>query len=251
MKKILLSATALLGLTAGAMAADLPSRVAPAPIIAPVPVFTWTGFYAGVQAGYAWGEDETRLFFGGVPFDVVPLIGAAGTDYDVEGFVGGAHAGFNYQFGSIVVGVEGDIEAAGIDGDRTWTSAALPGASASAETEINFQGSLRARLGFAFDRALVYGTAGLAFANIENTYTAFDGVTTLTESFDDTEWGWTVGAGVEYAFTNNLTARVEYRYTQFDNYRNNSTLIAVGGAAEQEPEFHTVRVGVSYKFGTY
>jgi outer membrane immunogenic protein len=253
MKKLLLSATALVALTAAASAADLPSRYAPAPVVAAVPVFTWTGFYVGAQAGYAWGEDETSLFFGGAPVD----LGGLSTDFDSDGFVGGVHAGFNYQMGSFVIGVEGDLEAAGIDGDLTVTSPFFPGASASVESEINFQGSLRARAGVAFDRALIYVTGGLAFANIENTYSATIpagfGVLpgTYSESFDDTEWGWTLGAGVEYAFTNNLTARLEYRYTKFEDVENNSTALIPGGAAEQDPEFHTVRVGVSYKFGTY
>ncbi len=256
----LLAATAIT--TAGvsaASAADLPMRAAPpaAPFIAAVPVFTWTGFYVGGQVGYAWGEDDTRLFVGGTPVD----LGALGVslDSDSDGFVGGVHAGYNYQIGSFVLGVEGDLEAAGIDGDVTVTSPAFPGASATVSNEINFQGSLRARVGVAFDRALIYATGGVAFANIDNTYSAtvpagaFVGVPagTYSESFEDTQWGWTLGAGVEYAFTNNLTARVEYRYTQFDNYRNTSTFLSPGDSAEQEPEFHTVRVGLSYKFGTY
>ncbi|MXQ12450.1 outer membrane protein [Microvirga makkahensis] len=249
MKKILLSSVALLGLTAGAMAADLPSRYAPAPVVAAVPVFTWTGFYVGAQAGYAWGEDEARVLVDGV--DVTPTFVVGGTDFDTDGFVGGVHAGYNVQFGSFVVGLEGDIEAAGIDGDRTFNDVLVAGDAFTTSTDINFQGSLRARAGVAFDRALVYATGGLAFANFENTYSYNNGAGTIvTEDFDDTQWGWTIGAGVEYAFTNNLTARVEYRYTQFDNFDNESTLVA-GGAIEQEPEFHTVRVGLSYKFGTY
>ena len=230
-------------LTGGAKAADLPIRSAPAPLFAATPLFTWTGFYAGIQAGYAWGEDQTRLLFEGIPG-----VGTAGTDYDVEGFVGGAHASVNYQIGSIVLGIEGELEAAAVDGDRLRSIDIIPGASASAKSEIDFQGSLRGRLGFALDRMLVYGTAGLAFANIENTYTTSNGASTITESFDDTEWGWTGGAGVEYAISKNLTARVEYRYTQFEGFRNTSTLIAPGTAAEQEPDFHTVRAGVSYRF---
>jgi outer membrane immunogenic protein len=246
MKKLLLSATAFVALTAAANAADLPSRHAPAPVITAAPVFTWTGFYAGIQAGYAWGEDET-----GPLFDAIPGFGTAGTGYDVDGFVGGGHAGFSYQIGLLVLGVEGDLEAAAVDGDRRWNNEVLPGVSAAARSEINVQGSIRGRVGFALDRALVYGTAGFAFANIENTYNTSNGVSTITETFDDTKWGWTIGTGVEYAITNNLTARVEYRYTQLEDYRNASTLIAVGRVAEQEPDFHTVRAGVSYRFSSY
>jgi outer membrane immunogenic protein len=246
MKKLLLSATAFVALTAAASAADLPSRYTPASVITAAPVFTWTGFYAGVQAGYAWGEDETDPLFDGIPGFSTSV-----TSYDVEGFVGGGHAGFNYQIGSIVLGVEGDVEAAAVDGDRRWNNEVIPGVSATAKSEIKVQGSLRGRVGFALDRMLVYGTAGFAFATIENIYTSSNGASTITETFDDTKWGWTGGAGVEYAITNSLTARVEYRYTQLEDYRNASTLIAVGRAAEQEPDFHTVRAGVSYRFSSY
>jgi outer membrane immunogenic protein len=242
MKKFLLSATALIALTTAASAADLPSRYAPAPAFGAVPVFTWSGFYVGAQVGYAWGGDETRIFNGA--FDVTPMLSVGGTDYDVDGFLGGVHGGYNYQLGSFVGGVEGDLEAAGIDGNRQW---GVIGDYDAAKTEVNFQGSLRARLGFAFDRMLAYGTAGLAFANIENTYTTVTGAASTVRKFDDTQWGWTLGAGVEYALTNNVTARAEYRYTQFDNYRHGFD----GRSVQQEPDFHTLRMGVSYKFGAY
>jgi outer membrane immunogenic protein len=167
--------------------------------------------------------------------------------------VGGAHVGFNYQFGSLVAGIEADIEGAGIEGDNSFdfVGGALDGTTLSASSEINFQGSLRARVGFALDRALIYATGGLAFANFENSYVLSEtatGVSLGSQNFDETEWGWTLGAGVEYAFTNNLTARVEYRYTQFDGFRNEGTGVFAGSAADLEPDFHTVRVGLSYKF---
>jgi len=241
MKKFLLSATALVALTTAAAAADLPSRRAPAPVFSAVPVFTWTGFYAGVQVGHTWGEGRGSLTDAAGPF----LIG----DYDTDGFVGGVHAGFNYQVGSFVAGVEADLEGAGIEGEVVSTNVALAGDRFTGRSEVNFQGSLRARLGVAIDRVLVYGTAGVAFANLDTAYTySHPLVGTLNESFDNTEWGWTVGAGVEYAFTSNLTARVEYRYTQFESFRNSSRVVAPGVFADQEPEFHTVRVGLSYKF---
>ena len=116
MKNILLSSVAVMGLTAGALAADLPSRRAPAPYVA-VPVFTWTGFYAGVNAGY--GFDVGRATQG--PF---PLGGNVGTNPALpagtivtpgtrggrDGFVGGGQVGYNYQFGNFVLGVEADIQ---------------------------------------------------------------------------------------------------------------------------------------------
>ena len=139
MKKLLLSSVALLGFTAGAMAADLPRRAAP-PIYAPVPVFTWTGFYVGVNAGYGWNNSDDKTCigcFGGgvVTVDTTPggatvaplaLPGGAlfqGTNGggNRDGFVGGAQVGFNYQFtpgSGFVVGVEADIQWLGGDNDK-------------------------------------------------------------------------------------------------------------------------------------
>ena len=242
MNKILLSTIALLSLTAGASAADLPARspIAAAPVFSAVPVFTWSGFYVGAQVGYTSGEASGTIGFRGVTL--------LDDEFDLEGFVGGAHAGFNYQFGSIVVGVEGDIEGTSFDGDVTVNNFVAAGDALTARASLDFQGSARARAGVAFDRALLYVTGGLAWASFENSYTYFNGVTTTDESFDSTEWGWTVSAGLEYAFTNNLTTRVEYRYTQFESFNNTSALLLPGAVADVEPEFHTVRLGLSYKF---
>jgi len=245
MKKALLSSVALLGLATGALAADLPSRAAPAPVAA-VPVFTWTGFYVGLQAGYAWGDSSGALITPGGPLSF-------NQDGDFDGFVGGAHAGYNLQLGSFVVGLEADVEGTGIEGGYGRISPTT-GSYTLADSNVTVQGSLRARLGFAFDRVLVYATGGLAFANIESDFFGLDTTTGARQaaSYDDTEWGWTLGAGVEYAFTSNLSARAEYRYTQFDNLSNDLTpLFTSRVTSDADVEFHTVRVGVSYKFGSY
>jgi len=200
MKKILLSSVALLGLTAGAMAADLPSRYAPAPIVAAAPIFTWTGFYVGVNAGFGWSTDD-EVTIGGTTFVVD----------DEIGFVGGAQAGYNYQIGSFVVGLEGDIQYADFGGE-------VDGAFDNGD----WFGTIRARAGVAFDRALVYATGGFAFADDAN--------------------GWTLGGGIEYAFTNNLSAKVEGLYVNLD------TDTPFGS---YDNEFGVVRAGLNYKFSTY
>jgi outer membrane immunogenic protein len=143
MKKFLLSSVALLGFTAGAMAADLPRRAPP--VFVPVPVFTWTGFYVGVNAGYGWSSDDNNnclgCFGGVVTVDTTPggatvapvalpagAFGFAGNNGgDRDGFVGGAQVGFNYQFtpgSGFVVGVEADIQWLGGDNDRNNDSSA-------------------------------------------------------------------------------------------------------------------------------
>jgi outer membrane immunogenic protein len=222
----LLAATALVtaGVTA-ASAADLPSRsMAPAaPFVAAVPVFTWTGFYVGAQAGYAWSaEDDDFAAPVGYTVGGLPFTGFGGEDGD--GFLAGVHAGYNVQFGSFVVGVEGDIEGVfggdddDFDGVIISTATGLPVAYGIPSSSIDWQGSIR----------------GLS-----------DGI---GDSDDDTLTGWTLGAGIEYAFTNNLTTRLEYRYTNFDG--DNLVFDAVDYGSN-DIDFHTVRVGLSYKFGTY
>src|SRR3954454_5738138 len=187
MKKLLLSATALFALTAGAGAADLPVRSAPpAPIIAAVPVFTWTGFYAGVNAGWGWGNNDRDPVF------LSPGVGTPGlagslvfTNSDDGGFTGGGQVGYNYQIGSFVIGAETDIQWA--DTDKNLRAAFVPTAGfvdtfAPGIFNSNapeWWGSLRARVGVAFDRVLVYGTGGLAYT--------------------DDSTGWAVGGGVEWA----------------------------------------------------
>jgi outer membrane immunogenic protein len=212
MKKILLSSVALLGLASGAMAADLPSRRAPAPIIAAVPVFTWTGFYVGVNAGYGWNANDS-ITVGGVRFDLD----------DEGGFVGGAQAGYNYQIGSFVVGLEGDIQYADFGGDDRFDFD-NDGIADDDFNNSDWFGTVRARAGVAFDRALIYATGGFAFA--------------------DDATGWTVGGGLEYAFTNNLSAKVEGLYVNLDQDDN---FLGI----DNDAEFGVVRAGLNFRFGTY
>lgn len=216
-----IAAAAVLTASIGtAHAADLytPPPAEPAPVYVPPP-FTWTGFYVGVQAGYAFGSND--LTAPGFPADLDP-----------DGFVGGAHAGYNYQWNWLVLGLEGDIEYSGIEGEDT-----LPGVNF--KSEGNWQGSIRARLGYAVDRLLIYGTGGWAFADFD--YRAAGGLVARDSA---THNGWTLGAGAEYAITDNVTARVEYRYTDF----NDKTINLGGVPFSSDPDFHTVRLGVSYKF---
>jgi len=214
MKKILLSSVALLGLATGALAADLPSRRAPAPIIAAVPVFTWTGFYVGVNAGYGWNANDS-ITVGGVRFDLD----------DEGGFVGGAQAGYNYQIGSFVVGLEGDIQYADFGGDDRFDFDG-DGILDDDFNTSDWFGTVRARAGVAFDRALIYATGGFAFA--------------------DNATGWTVGGGLEYAFTNNLSAKIEGLYVNLDQDDN-----FPGLDLDNDAEFGVVRAGLNFRFGTY
>jgi outer membrane immunogenic protein len=218
-------------------------RAAPpaAPFIAAVPVFTWTGFYVGAQVGYGWNANENDIV---LPTGFVVQRGDFGDSGD--GFLAGVHAGYNYQIGSFVIGVEGDVE--GVFGDDDDGDVVVIGPGGGVFTNyglagnaLDWQGSIRARAGFAFDRALIYATGGFAFGGVSGSFG-------LLDSGDDNLTGWTLGAGIEYAFTNNLTTRLEYRYTNFDGGNNVFNNVSLGS---NDIEFHTVRAGLSYKFSTY
>ncbi len=231
MKKYLLTSVAALGLVVAgaASAADLPSRKGPvaAPIYLP-PVFTWTGFYVGANAGYAWGQiDSTTGAFQN----------NLGNFSDPDGFTGGAQIGYNYQIGQWVLGAEADFQGA----DLKSTSVNLAN-NLRASTEINWFGTVRGRVGYSFDRFLPYVTGGFAYGSVKNKIS--NGV--FAGSNDNTQYGWTVGGGLEYAFTNNLTAKLEYLYVDLDKESFN----VPGGTftSKVETKFSVVRAGLNYKF---
>jgi outer membrane immunogenic protein len=206
-----------------AQAADLsPPAVSAAAV--PAHIYNWGGYYVGGQLGYASGRTDHASIFG------------VFNDFDIDGIVGGVHAGYNHQMGQWVVGLEGDIEFAGLDGD-------VPGALATVDRlESQWIGSVRGRIGYAFDRVLIYTTGGVAFGGFEaSTSVPFFGVTV---SDKNVHTGWTIGAGAEMAITSHVTARVEYRYTDF----NEQDYAIFAGTDRDKPDFHAVRIGASYKF---
>ncbi len=260
----LLAGTALSLLSFGALAADLPVRSsAPAPVMA-APIFTWSGFYVGVQGGWQQQRDQYSDNYISVPEGQLPPGGQApANDFtsfgttSKNGFIGGAHAGYNHQLGSFVVGLEGDIEGASLkygyqnpgfvpSGGNTPPQAPPPIGVWGYNAKINVQGSLRARLGYTVDRALLYVTGGLALADV--THTIYDEAPpAFSQTFSGIKAGWTLGAGVEYALATNWSARLEYRYTDLGRISN--AVADWQATARNELTSHAVRVGVSYRFG--
>jgi len=216
-------------------AADLPSRSAPvSPYVAPI--FTWTGFYLGAHAGAGFGgEYKART----VVFDP-PIEGKL----SAGGFIIGGQAGFNYQMGSFVVGVEGDLSYADIKNDISF---GVPGlASASVEASTDYLATIRGRIGYAWDRVFIYATGGVAFTKVElsasvNEPGSGDGI---SESKSHT--GWTIGAGVEAALTDNISAKAEYLYVDFDDKTYFATPDFAG--IRTDLDNHIIRVGVNYRF---
>jgi outer membrane immunogenic protein len=261
-KQLLLSTIALAGLTVAAGAADLPRRaVAPIAPIMTVPVFTWTGFYVGVHAGYAFSESDIRTQ--GNAANTIANVGALARppslSFDQDGFIGGAQIGYNLQFGAFVAGVEADISYTDLGTSTDYRSpvtfgAALAGTRSTFSQDLEYLGTVRARLGVAFGRALVYATGGLAYGDVNYQADFFNspGALQFTGRKSGVEVGYTIGAGVEYAFTNNLTLKAEYLY--YDLGSQNVVVNAIPGVglnsytSRFETEGHIARVGLNYKF---
>jgi outer membrane immunogenic protein len=220
----------LMAATTSALAADLPSRRPPPPVYTPPPpLFTWTGFYVGGQIGYGWGTSNSYN----------PGTGL-GQSNNPNGVLGGAHVGYNYQINQFVAGLEGDV-----DGTSYSKSIYDPATTSFYGTRIPVEGSVRGRVGFAYDRALFYATGGAAFADLKHSYSG--SITPFPTSVSTGRVGWTVGGGVEYAITNNWSVRGEYRYSDF-GHTNDS--VGAGVISHHDTE-HAVRVGFSYKFDMY
>lgn len=246
MKKLLLS-TAMLGFTAtGACAAD---------VVEPVQ-FDWAGPYIGLQAGYAWGRndvDPTQVETTAEAFARnVGVFPQKDGSISMDGFVGGLHAGYNWQADSLVLGVEGDVEYADLDGDTDIMSGPNRFVVGEASQEIDWLGSLRLRAGFAFDRALIYATGGLAVGGVEVKGSVTETFTPERQSSDSTEWGWTIGGGIEYAFTDEISALIEYRYTDLGDtdieFADNGQVNGDVDKLKFENTFHAVRAGLSWHF---
>lgn len=213
--KMRLALAALLLTSTSAFAADLaPQAVEPAaPVVAPV--YNWTGFYAGVHAGVDIGQAK---------------IGTV--KVNSTGFLGGVHAGYNEQFdGGFVVGLEGDVDYSSLDKSKTDAN----GVRGTFKNE--WQGSVRARAGYAFDNILPYVTGGVAFGDEK---VDIQGV----GSNSDTRVGWTAGAGVEYAIDQNWIVRGEARYVDLGT---NKFDIA-GTRTKVRFDSTNLTLGVSYKF---
>jgi outer membrane immunogenic protein len=221
---------------------------------------SWAGPYLGLQLGAGSISDKLTESTSFVP----ALTGHA--SHDSAGVAGGVHAGFNWQFGGIVFGPEGDFEGvASSHSSRCLRQDAGAGNQAPGtcfpsgmgfdygfSTTINWQASLRARLGYAFKDALLYGTGGAAFAGIRTRYSQSDGGVNTAQSFSQTRTGFTVGGGLEYAFDSNWRGRLEYRYTDYGKFTDNAT--AAGGFWDGYANHHTirentVRIGLTYAFG--
>ena len=250
MKSILLASTVVFTGVYGAHAADAIQYEEPVPVVA-APVFSWTGGYIGIHAGYGWGDTEDRN-------------NPSASKQDIDGFLGGVQAGYNWQFNNnVVLGVEADVSFG--DVKEKWHDRENNEFSPYyGEDKVRVSGSVRARLGYAADRFLPYLTGGLAWANQKHTLGCDADTVPLTNGCENrvggqqfetskskTSVGWVVGAGAEYALTDNWVLRGEYLYTDLGKNKVTLTDPNYPNALhdrEFETKFSTVRLGVSYKF---
>jgi outer membrane immunogenic protein len=209
------------GAVAGsATAADLGRQYQQPYVKAPIynPVFTWTGFYLGLNGGGGWGQsswDRTGTF-------------------DLSGGVIGGTVGFNWQTGQVVLGIEGDADWSGVSGT---TSTLCP---VGCTTRNDWLGTVRGRVGYAFDRFLPYVTGGLAAGDIRATTPGFAGAT-------QTNLGWTIGAGMEVVIAGNWSAKAEYLHVDLGSF---NCGLACGLVTPDNVSFRAnlARGGVNYKF---
>jgi len=174
----------------------------------------WSGLYAGANVGYGWSTASNQYL-------------------SPDGVLGGAQIGYNFQRGPIVFGLETDLEGSDITDSNTF-----------AKSEMNWFGTVRGRLGYAFGKALVFGTAGFAYGNVENSSSAYG-------SKSETQTGWVAGGGVEYKITPNWSGKVEYQYIDLSAEHPWPGTGALGlGWNNTETQVQTVRVGVNYFFNS-
>jgi outer membrane immunogenic protein len=215
-----IGALALAAMTIPASAADIPRPAPPPPVVAP-PVYNWSGFYIGGNVGGKWAEHDGNVnVVGFTPLGLLDFGGNGGNDETA--FVGGGQIGFNWQAGGWVFGIEGDFQGTSLE--RTFVCCGplglafgfTPGDTLSVKND--WQASVRGRIGYAWDRFMVYGTGGVAFANIEATVAIAPLGTApgLFASASDTLTGWTVGGGIEFGLWDNWSLGVEYRFSSFD-----------------------------------
>jgi outer membrane immunogenic protein len=247
-----------------ALAADVIYEEPPAPapmMIEPVATTaTWTGIYIGGQAGVAFSDSDSVSFdpgqdgvFGDGTFD-------SGDDNNA-GFIGGAHIGYDHQFANnVVLGAVADINYIDAETNRNY-SVALPSggvANFGLNEELDYMGTVRARLGYAFDSILVYGTGGLAYAGYDRSssvpVSGFGGYT-FEENGDDADVGYSVGGGIDVMATQNISFGVEYLYTNLgsNDYsvtatNTNSDLNFTTESNDDDLDFHTIWAKASYRF---
>jgi outer membrane immunogenic protein len=244
MRKILIATMAVMAMAATqpVLAADLPARTYKAPPTMIPVVTSWTGCYLGIEGGGVWGSSQHVAV--NAPNAGLPITNS----FNMSGGEVGGTFGCNYQVSSLVLGIENDI---------SWTNAKGSGADiapfslvAVSHTNEKWLDTLRGRVGYAWDKALFYGTGGAAFAGTDaticNTALAVCGINSQTRT------GWVAGAGIEYAAWQNISLKVEYLHADFGSANYFNTPLVVGGTniitRNVRLTDDIVRAGINWQF---
>ena len=240
--KLFFGTAVLLGTVTVGSAADLGVR-RPVQTFAPTPASSWTGFYAGANAG-----------FGGDKFEYPATIGGTSASANLTssgGFAGG-QIGYNWQYDpEWLIGVETDLQGSGIEGTLGLSSPAV--GSASVSSKLNYFGTVRGRWGWiATPNLLLYGTGGFAYGRTTSSVSASALGFTASADVHNNRTGWTAGAGAEYAITPALSLKTEYLYVDLGTENVvNATLLGVPTRIDETATFHTIKAGLNYRFGTF
>lgn len=266
MKKLIFGAVAIAAIGIGpALGADLPARVyTKAPSVADA-VYNWTGWYAGVNGGYAWDNSSGRLdsFSTVGATNFAPAVAAGGTPSFLgakhEGGFGGGQVGYNWQMTKWLFGLETDIQGASIGQTSTTVFPGGGGTVPSVSTgrdHLDWFGTFRGRVGVTANNVLFYGTGGFAYGGVSSSVTNVYAPTTagnFAGNSSSTRVGWVAGAGIEWGFAPNWSLKGEYLHIDLGS--SNTTMfdpVSFPGAFATyrfHHELDTVRVGVNYRFG--
>jgi outer membrane immunogenic protein len=252
-RRILVAAT-LAMLSTTAFAADL-LNYKPAPLMAPVPAFDWTGFHVGVVAGYAVDGNDAKYSYNKVPASAVALLPTA-ADLTSRGANVGGSVGYDHQMNGLVLGMEGDISWMNLGDHNTVVvpgdpATAFPRITLKTDDQMDWLSTIRGRIGIPFDRLLVYGTGGLAVADVSMHTTVQIGTAgSLVGSTDETKVGWTAGGGAELALTDHIAMKGEVLYFDLGDASVNASnpLVPYSVDADKKVTGVIARGGVNYKF---
>jgi outer membrane immunogenic protein len=246
MKKLaaLLAVSTVLTFGAAAKAADI--------VEAPPEVYDWTGIYVGGNIGYAFEGNGNRV---GLQSNQTGCCGSFG-ELNVQGIFGGGQIGADWQAGWAVFGLVADVAFADINDDfNNHSNNSFPTVSTDAKDEIDWWGTVRGRLGWAFDRVLVYGTGGFAWANVDYKVFTTDGVLSARVEDDYTATGWTAGGGLAYAIDENWSAGGEVLYVNLGEEEIDGRVRNAAGNATGEklkthatPDFWAAKFILNFKF---
>jgi outer membrane immunogenic protein len=249
MRRLLAAATLLLAISGTSLAADYLARPSRRPAVQLPPdtsvYMGWSGFYLGLNGGGGLGNGRSDFSIAGAP-------AFASINNSLSGAVGGGQAGFNWQAGVTVIGIEADFQASGLQGGLAAPCAAglcvIP-LTASYHQKVPWFGSVRGRLGVSSSGWLMFATVGFAYARLETDAVATAGAASVAFTLHETRHGWTAGGGIEVAFAPGWSAKLEYLYLDLGS---ESTGMVFAGLPTIVDDAHltmnVVRAGVNYRF---